>query len=65
MAETSDPKRKPPTWRPPGVLLAGGGGLLLAFLFGRPIVGAAESFWTGVVLPAFYNLSQSGLPFCG
>jgi len=47
------------------VVLGAATGLAVALGFGAPILAALGSFWSGVVLPAFYTLAQSGLPFCG
>ena len=47
------------------VILGAATGFAVALGFGGPIFATLGGFWSGIVLPAFYNLAQSGLPFCG
>jgi hypothetical protein len=40
-------------------------GFAVALVFGGPIVSGFGTFWTNVVVPAFYTLAQTGLAYCG
>jgi hypothetical protein len=37
----------------------------VALAFGAPIFSWLGTFWTNVVVPAFYTLAQTGLAYCG
>jgi hypothetical protein len=70
-AATSKPAIRPRLFfgRPllvrPDVILGALSGFALVLVFGTPILSGLGRFWNDLVLPAFYTLAQSGLPFCG
>ena len=39
-------------------------GFVATFAYGKSALAAVDSAWTGVVLPAFYSLSTTGLAWC-
>jgi len=49
----------------PDVILGALSGLAVALAFGGPILNGFAGVWRDLILPAFYNLSLTGLPFCG
>jgi len=62
--EPEEPKRQGLFGRH-DVILGAVTGFAVALGFGAPILSALGVFWSNVVLPAFFTLGQSGLPFCG
>lgn len=47
------------------VVLGLASGFAVALAFGAPIFSWLGTFWTNVVVPAFYTLAQTGLAYCG
>lgn len=49
----------------PDMILGALSGFAVAMVFGGPILDGFAGVWRDLILPAFYNLSLTGLPFCG
>lgn len=52
-------------WRQKILIAAAVGGGILGGLFSADIGSAMSSLWSNYVVPAYFEIFMSGIPFCG